>query len=133
MLIDVTTLPTPLAKVGARLNVVGPNSFADTFLIISYLAEIGIKTSAVALYAGLLDKAPDYAYRIGYELVRADGLGSREKAIRSATTLPQASYLDAEFQPVLEWATRKRTKPEDEWYREARTAVGNVLLELGVH
>ena len=132
MLIDVTTLPTPIAKVAARLNVVGPDSSADTFLIASYLAEIGIKTVAIALYAALLDKAPDYAYRIGYELVRADGLGSWEKVIRSATTLPQASYLGADFQPVLEWATRKRTKPEDEWYREARTAVGNVLLELGV-
>jgi len=132
MLIDVSTLPTPIAKVGARLNVVGPNSSADTFLVTSYLAEVGIKLIAVAFYAALLDKAPDYAYRIGYELVRADGLGGWEKVIRNATTLPQASYLGPEFQPVLEWATRKRTKPEDEWYRDARTGAANVLLELGV-
>lgn len=132
MLIDVATLPTPIAEVAARLNVVGPDSSADTFLITSYLAEVGVKAVAVALHAALREKAPDYAYRIGYELVRADGLGSWEKVIRSATTLPQASYLGGEFGPVLEWATRKRTKAEDEWFREARTAAGNVLFELGV-
>jgi hypothetical protein len=132
VIIDCAKLPTPLAKVGARLNVVGPDSTADTFLITSYLAESGIKCLAVGFYAALLDKAPDYAYRIGHDLVRADGLGAWEQIIRNVTTLPQASYLGPDFQSVLEWATRKRTKPEDAWYQEARAAASNVLLELGV-
>ena len=82
MILDPSGLPTPVAKVAARLNVVGPEASADTFLVSSYLAEAAIKSIAIALYAGLFDKAPDYAYRIGYDLVRADGLGSWEQAIR---------------------------------------------------
>jgi hypothetical protein len=39
-----------------------------------YLAEAVIKTLAIVLYAGLRKKAPDHAYKIGYELVRFDGL-----------------------------------------------------------
>jgi hypothetical protein len=132
MVIDVSVLPTHIAKAAARVNTVGPNSSADTFLTTSYLAEAAIKTVAIACYAGLGERAPEYAYRLGYELVRADGLGNWEKAIRTSTTLPAASYLGPEFQPLLEWATKKRTKPDDDWYRTARAAAVAVLAELGV-
>ncbi|MFZ1085498.1 MAG: NB-ARC domain-containing protein [Terracidiphilus sp.] len=132
MIIDPKALPTPVAKVAARLNVVGPESSADTFLITSYLAEVAIKTIATVFYAGLLDKAPDYAYRMGYELVRADGLGSWEQAIRLSTTLPTASYFGPDFSQSLEWITRRRTRAEDEWYRDGHNAASEVLSELGV-
>jgi hypothetical protein len=132
MIIDPKYLPTPVAKVAARLNVVGPESSADTFLITSYLAEAAIKTIAAVFYAGLLDKAPDYAYRMGYELVRADGLGSWEQAIRLSTTLPYASYFGPDFSQALEWTTKRRTRAEDEWYKDGQNAASEVLRELGV-
>jgi len=131
MVIDTSSLPTPLAKVGARLNVIGVDSFADTFLITSYVVETAIKTIGAAFYAALAEKAPDYGYRIGYDLVRADGLGTWDKVVRAATTLPQASYLGPEFQVALEWATRKRTRAEDDWYRASYDDAASVLKELG--
>jgi len=132
MIVDPSALPTPVAKVAARLNVVGPESSADTFLLSTYLAEVAIKTIATAFYAGLLDKAPDYAYRMAYELVRADGLGSWEQAIRQSTTLPYASYFGPDFSQALEWITRRRTRVEDEWCKDGLNAASEVLRELGV-
>lgn len=130
-MIDTSTLPTPIARVAARLNATGPDGSGDTFLMTSYLAEAAIKTLAIALHAAVKHGSPDHAYRHAFNLVRADGLGVWESAIRDLTSHPVAGYLPPEFSSILLWATKKRTKPEDEWYREARRAVEAVLAELG--
>lgn len=130
MNIDLTQLPTHLALVGRRLNVIGPDASAYTFLIASYLAEAAIKTLAVVFYTGLTGRSSTDAYRLGYDLVRADGLGAWEQIIRESTR-PLASFLPADFNPLLAWATRKRTKPEDLPFREARDQAANVLNALG--
>jgi len=69
-------LPTPLASVVRRVSVSGLGAGADTFLMVSYVAEVAIKLIAIALYSALREKAPDQAYRMAYDLVRADGLGT---------------------------------------------------------
>jgi hypothetical protein len=88
MVIDISTLPTHIAMVGNRLNVTGSDSSADTFLATSYFAESVIKTIALVFHAGLRDCAPEQAYRFGYSLVRADGLGTWERAIYESTNQP---------------------------------------------
>ena len=131
MVIPLSSLPTHVALVARRLNVVGAEASADTFLCASYLAEVAIKTIALTFHAGMAEKSPAHAYQIAYELVRADGLGSWESAIRTMTNQPLASYFPPEFQVLLAWATKKRTKPDDEWFRQAKADTDSVLRDLG--
>src|SRR4051812_6558861 len=117
-LLSTDTLPTPLAQAARRLNVAGPDGGAETFLMASYLAEVAIKLLGVALYGGLKEKASDQAYRMAYELVRADGLGTWEAWIRQATSQPLASFLPPSYNDLIAWTTRIRTRPEDDWFRQ---------------
>ena len=131
MQIEIDNLPTHVAQVGRRLNVLAPDDLAATFLEGSYLAEVAIKTIALVLLAGVRDSIPDHAYRISHGLVRADGLGNWEQAIRQLTSQPLAGFLPPDFQSILAWAVKKRTKPEDAWFQEAKIATEKVLHELG--
>lgn len=110
-------LPTPLAAVARRVSVSGLGASADTFLMVSYVAEVAIKLIAVALYSALREKAPDQAYRMAYDLVRADGLGTWEAWIRQTSTQPLAGFLPPSYTDLIAWAGRVRNKPtEDLWY-----------------
>ena len=131
-MIELSTLPTHVAQVARRLNIVGEEASADTFLITSYLAEAAIKTIAIAFHSGLSGRAPDHAYRIGYELVRADGLGTWETVIRDSTTQPIVSFLPPNMNSLITWATKLRTKPEDEWFQQAKRDIEIVFRELGI-
>jgi hypothetical protein len=62
MLIELSILPTPVAQVARRLNIIGNAHSADTFLAASYLAETAIKILAIAFYSGLHEQSPDHAY-----------------------------------------------------------------------
>jgi hypothetical protein len=127
VIIDTQELPTHVASVARRLNVIGDLAFADTFLETSYLAEAAIKSVAAALRAAVMDGSPEDAYRLGYELVRSDGLGDWEEAIRETTAQPLVSIVPFEFRPLVAWLTKKRTKPEDAWYATTRSSIGQVL------
>jgi hypothetical protein len=131
---DVTqqALPTPLAQVARRLNTLGLEASADSFLLTSYLFEAALKILAVAFTSALRQKAPDLAYRIGYEVVRADGLGTWEQAVRTAASLPAASFLPREMAPALTWITQRRGRPEDTWFADAAVAVAKVCQKLGI-
>jgi hypothetical protein len=98
----------------------------------SYVAEVAIKLLGVALYAGLKEKARDQAYRMAYELVRADGLGTWETWIRQATTQPLAGFLPVSFNELVAWTTKIRTRPDDDWFRQASASIGIVFGELGL-
>ena len=132
MNLDISTFPTPIGMVARRLKVAGPHASADTFLTASYLAEAATKAIAVVFHAGLRESAPDHAYRLAYEVVRADGMGVWEVAIRRSIAQPLAGFLPPEFRSLLTWATKRRTKPEDEWCRQALDAAAAVLAELAL-
>lgn len=132
MVINTECLPTHLALVATRLNVAGPDESADTFLLTSYLAEAAIKTIAATFHAALKERIPDSAYRFSYALVRADGLGTWERAIYESTNTPLAASIPPDVQSMVAWATKRRTKDEDEWLRGAKEHATNVLRELGV-
>lgn len=131
MPIETSTLPTHLALVARRVNVIGPDGSGDTFLATSYLAEAAIKTVAVSLMAALKEHAREDAYRLGYRLARADSLGQWDTAIRECTNRPLVESLPPEFYGLISWATRRRTKPEDKWFEDAKNATGAILDELG--
>jgi hypothetical protein len=130
--LDARALPTPLAQVARRVNTVGLQASADSFLMVSYLVEASVKLLAIGLHAALRPSANEAAYRIGHELVRGDGLGTWEQAIRSATSLPAASFLPPEMNPVVTWVSQRRGRPEDTWYAEAGAAIRSVCDVLGV-
>jgi NB-ARC domain len=132
MLIPLDNLATPLAQVANRLNIVGPYNSADTFLTASYLSEAAVKIFASTLHSALSLHHAQHAYKLAYDLVRADGLGVWTSSIEKATSMPLSSFLPPDFSPLLEWATRRRTKPEDEWCREALACTNEILGELGV-
>lgn len=131
MTIETPSLPTHIALVARRLNICSPDDLTARFLETSYLAEATLKTLAVVLHSGIAKPARDIAYRHAYALVRGDGLGTWEQTIREITTRPTAAYLPPEFFPLLNWISKKRTKPEDEWFREAYSKARQVLALLG--
>jgi hypothetical protein len=131
MTIETTVLPTHIALVARRLNICNPDDLAARFLETSYLAEASLKTLAVVLHAGIAKPAREIAYRHAYDLIRADGLGTWEQAIREISTQPTAGYLPPEFFTLLAWISKKRTKPEDEWFRVALAKARQVLVLLG--
>jgi len=53
MTLEASSLPTHLAKVVQRLNVVGPEASADTFLVASYIVEAAVKSLVIAFRAAL--------------------------------------------------------------------------------
>ena len=97
----------------------------------SYLAEAAIKSIGVVFLSGLASEAPDQAYRAAYSLVRADGLGQWDTAIRDAGKI-HAGFLPHELSTMREWATKKRTKAADYWLREALDDMNGVFRLLGV-
>jgi len=131
-LISLNLLPTHLALTARRVNISGVDGGAETFLTASYVIEIAIKTIGITLYSGLKQKAPEQAYRMGYELIRADGLGIWDGWIRSATSQPAVGFLPPTFSELVSWANKIRSKPEDEWFREAVIKLNNIFDQLGL-
>lgn len=132
MIIETTNLPTHIALVVRRLNTCDPDDLGTCFLETSYLAEVLIKSIAITLYAGLRTAAPNLAYKHAYDLVRAEGLGVWEQVIREISNQPTASYLSPEFYPLITWLSKKRTKNEDEDYRQIFENTEMILKEIGV-
>jgi hypothetical protein len=65
-----------LALVARRIEAIGREASADTFLTTSYLVEATIKTLALVLASAIRERAPEDAYHAEYDCVRADGLGT---------------------------------------------------------
>lgn len=130
--IDASAIPTHLALVARRLKVTGIDNSGDTWLMTSYVAESFLKTVACVLVAGIRKSNPSIAYKLEYELVRADGLGSWEKIIGDCTGHALASYLDSDLQPLVAWITKRRTQADDQWARDAATRCADILSLLAM-
>ena len=130
-LIETTTLPTHMALVARRLNRVGPSDSANSFLCASYVVETLIKTVVIVLRAGLKQNAPEHAYRIAFDILRADGLGVWERVLRELTSLPLAGFLPPDFRNLVTWATQRRGGPEDQWASEMYHKTQGILEMLG--
>ena len=130
-LIDTTELPTHIARVAARLNAVGAEASADTFLSASYIIESLMKTMAISLCAGMRGSSAAAVYKFEYDLVRADGLGTWESIITACTSQSYGGYLDAELQPLITWLSQKRGRTEDQWARDVARSCGTILRSLG--
>lgn len=130
-MIDPSTFPTHVARVISRLSVAGPDALAETFLVTSYITECVIKTLGIALCAGIREGAPTAAYRFEYRLVHADGLGAWEEAIGAMAGYACAGYVPQDMQPLIAWLTKKRTRVEDQWARDAAGQCAAILHLLG--
>ncbi len=126
-----SSLPSHIALVARRLNQIGSENSADTFLITSYLAESMIKTLALVLRAGIAAAAPELAYRFAHGAVRADGLGEWESVIRESSSHPIAGYLPPDFRVLLAWLTKRRTSGDEGWFGEQVDRVITILELLG--
>ncbi|HEY9718279.1 MAG TPA: NB-ARC domain-containing protein, partial [Trichormus sp.] len=51
--------------------------------------------------------------------------------IREMTNQPLSAVLAHEFRAMLEWATRKKFKSDEQWFQEIRSSLNEVLTELG--
>ena len=127
---DCAELPTHVARVVSRLDVTGPHASGDTFLTASYVVESVLKTIGVVLCSGIRRTSSSAAYRFEYGLVRADGLGAWEEAITTAVGHSYAGYIDQDLQSLVVWLTRKRTRAEDRWAREAVQECSAILSLL---
>ncbi len=129
---DCYSLPTHIARVVSRLNVTGPDASADTFLVTSYVMEAVLKTAAIGLCSGIRQSSEDVAYRLEYDLLRADGLGGWESALSTAVGHSYVGYIDQDLQGLVAWVTKKRTKADDEWARQAARECAAILNLLEV-
>jgi len=118
--------------VGRRLNTVGVDSSADTFLITSYLFEAYLKYITACFIGGLENRAPDIAYEHCYRLIRSDGLGDWHSVLMQSTTNPLNGYLGPGFQPLAAWLTKKRTKHDDAWFEVPKIACLSIFRMLGL-
>ncbi|MCZ6654692.1 MAG: NB-ARC domain-containing protein [Planctomycetota bacterium] len=124
-------LPTHLSLIQRRLTVVGSDSSADTFLTTSYLIEATIKTVTLVLSSGIRRRSPQDAYRIQYDVVRADGLGTWADAIIKMIDSSQRRSFPPSFLSLCNWLVKKRTKPEDAWFRDAVEEACIILRQMG--
>ena len=99
-MIELAKLPTHLARVVSRLNVIGFDASGDTFLLASYIAESLIKTIAIVLCSGIRQVSANTAYRLEYDLVRGDGLGTWESVVGTAASHSYAGYVPQDIQPL---------------------------------
>lgn len=128
---DVNTLPTPVANTANRVNVLGINGSADTFLATSYVFEAFLKTVVLALRAGLDTRHREHAYKIGHALVRADGLGVWHESLQQMTKPPVSGFIPTEMVSLLQWATAKQNKSKATWAHESFEAASRILDSLG--
>jgi len=131
-MIDNSHLPTHIARAVTRFNIVGQDASADTFLITSYISESILKTLVIALCASVRKSSPASAYRFEYEIVRSSGLGSWESTLSSISSHAYVGYVTQELQPIVAWVTRKRTRAEDKWARDAVNGCIEILKLLGI-
>jgi hypothetical protein len=129
--LDPVKLPTPIAQVAQRLNTVGFNHGADTFLPISYIAESFLKALAATLVAGLRTASDTEAYRYEYELLHSDSLGPWNDTVRSISSYPLVNSLPPEFRPLTAWLTRKSPKHTDPGLDAAVLDCESILEQLG--
>lgn len=127
----IPNLPTPLALVARRLEATGQHSSADTFLVTSYLIEATIKTITAILVGAVDQQSPQHAYSAGFELVRADGLGTWTDVIGRLSSSSCGGLLPPQFLPISKWLNRKRTKPEDNWFREGLSKIDALYTSMG--
>jgi hypothetical protein len=130
--IPTADLPTHVALVARRLNVAGLAASADSFLYTSYLAESAIKSIATVLYAALATRDPGNAYRLGHGLVRDNGLGGWDAAIQQAVTRPLVQEVPQDVLGLVSWATQKRGRREDQWFRDAKEDALAILELMGL-
>ena len=123
-------IPTNIALVVRRMNTVALDESSDAFIYTSYGVEAFIKTIAISLYAGIRSKSADEAYALGARMVRADGLGEFEAAIREATSLPMVRSVPEPIGPLVAWLTKRRTKAEDEWFKATREHIRTLFRYL---
>ena len=114
-MIELAKLPTHLARVVSRLNVIGFDASGDTFLLASYIAESLIKTIAIVLCSGIRQVSANTAYRLEYDLVRGDGLGTWESVVGTAASHSYAGYVPQPL-TIIAWFT-KNAHEHDLWAR----------------
>jgi hypothetical protein len=127
---SIDLLPTQMALVVRRLNTTAEGDSALSFLYTSYAVEALIKLVCLGVYAGVRAASPEDAYRTGFRIVRADGLGEFDIAIRELTTLPLVKVLPPGFRPLIAWLTQRRTRAQDEWFRDLKSDVETLFAEL---
>lgn len=132
MFIETSDLPTPIAQVARRLNTIGPDGSGDTFLLASNLFEISLKLIAVTFYAGLRGTSKEHAYRLAYEMIRGDSMGTWETAIHKATSQPATGFYSPDFYPLVAWATQSRGGGREEWFDEAAASLKTIGDLLGI-
>ncbi len=130
MEINVSRLPTHLALVARRAGTIGKDASADTFLATSYLIEATVKTIAIVLVAALRRTLPEEAYRACHNLVRADGLGTWTDTISEMVSPAFANSIPRPFFPLVKWLSQKRTKAQDEWFRDAVCGAKAILRQI---
>lgn len=130
---DTTQLPTPVALTARRVNAVGIDNEANSFLLLSSLAESAIKLIGVAAHGATKMRHPQTAYRWGHSVVRDSGLGSWDRAISGAVRSSPDPALPRDCQPLAVWATKKRKPSADPWLFEAKEAATEIASHLGVN
>lgn len=131
MIPDPKALPTSVAHVIRRLRLEGVDNGSDSFLHASYVAEAALKLVVVSFHAALSANDEERAYEIGYRLIRANGLGQWEQALRRVTSLPHVGSLPRSTNQLTEWVTKRRSRQGSGWFSDALNSLVSVVDCIG--
>lgn len=129
---SIDLLPTHISRVISRLKIIGFDASGDTFLGASYVVESIIKTLAIILCAALRKTSPNNAYKFEFDLIHSESLGTWDAVISTVSSHAYAGYASQDVQPVISWLTKKRTKADDKWVRDAITECACIFEALGI-
>jgi len=129
--LDLSRLPTPLAKVVGRLSAVGLDHGADSFLLASYVFEVHLKLVTLMGLSGLRDSAPEVHYAALYRLARADGIGDWASQLVRLGAHDRAAFLPPQLHPLLRWLTTSLSTRDDADFGSALSSAFSLLAEIG--
>ena len=124
--------PLHLALMKKRLENVGVDASADTWMTLSYVFEVLLKTTAICLISGIGKASQDVAYALKHALIHADGLGTWEAIIGDCCSQSKAGYISREVRTLVEWLTRKRRNDQDPWIFDSVSDLEQIFSVMGL-
>ena len=120
----------PVQQMLERANDEMQESDSAYFDALMYSGELVLKLVVAGMVAAVRNDKGRHRYRVEHGLVRADGLGDWEKALREVLTGPSAQFLDPDAYPtqnqLIQW------EPESSWQAVAVGELSESLRSVGL-
>lgn len=114
----------PIERMWTRSENGKDESNVSYFNDLMYTGEFVCKIITLGIIASIGDSRDNHRYRLYYELVRADGLGTWANVLNEAIIGPSAQYFYEDTREDIRQLTEKK---QDTWQNEAVKAIHQCL------